>query len=260
MARGLRSAVVRIDVPPSRSGHCARGEHGRCPHHAGVEQVGWWRSRPPSEWKFRVCACDCHVGCPLAGQPTTPRDAWRQRCVCPGAADAREAEQVREERRREIAAVYAEARRTRQRGAEQIERRLREVFQAHGEEPPPGLTTGSRVAAAANAGRGTRTVRLLAMGARGTAGSVRWAWRPPVSDRDADNRAQLRQMHRVIGSAAAIASLLTAAAGLSSGPRRLMWGAGAALSWLTAAAVLAIGTALTQVSRLAEERSRPTPF
>ena len=226
-----------------------------------AQQVGWWRSRPPSDRAFRVCACDCHVGCPLAGQPTTPRDAWRQRCVCPGAADAREVQQVPR-------GAAARDRCRPCRGATDSPagcrtdraQASRGVPGARGgaatgiDDRIPGGRRGQRRPRHADGATAARWGRGELPGASGGRGGR------PSATATRTTRAQLRQMHRVIGSAAAIASLLTAAAGLSSGPRRLMWGAGAALSWLTAAAVLAIGTALTQVSRLAEERSRPTPF
>jgi hypothetical protein len=92
------------------------------------------------------------------------------------------------------------------------------------------------------------------MGARGTAATIRWAW-PPVDDDD-HNRGQARTMYRAIGAAAAVATMLSVAAARSSGWRRRMWGAGATMTWLATGTGLAVGTAVTQLSRMAEEQSR----
>lgn len=179
--------------------------------------------------------------------------------MCPGAAPARETEQRRDERGRELAAVHAAVHREGLRDAEQIEHRLRAVFRDHGEEPPPGLTTAARVAAAANAPGGTRTPRLLGMGLRAVTGSVRWAWRPGTGGRDADNRAQARRMYRSLAVAALLGALAAAAAARSSGGRRLAWSAGAAMAWLSSAVGFTVGTAVTQVARAAAENRRPGP-
>jgi hypothetical protein len=244
---------VSDPVPLSRSGHCLRGGHRRCPHFAGGEPISLWRLLRKSQLKRVVCVCDCHADCWLTGQRSVTRDVWRESCICPGAAPVREAEQHREERGREVAGVLAEARRAGERDPEQIQSRLREAFQAHGEAPPPGLATTSRMAVAATAPRGTRSVRLLWLGARAVAGTIRWAWTPgPDSARDASNAAQTRAMYRVIGAMAGVGALLTVAAVRSSGWRRLPLAVGAVLGWLATSWTMALGSAVAGMARAAE--------
>ena len=64
-------------------------------------------------------------------------------------------------------------------------------------------------------------------------------------------------MFQGIGAVAAITALLTIAAARSSGRRRLGWSVAATAAGLLTGWSLAIGTAVTQVVRFAEEGRRP---
>lgn len=177
------------------------------------------------------------------------RDEWRQACTCAGAPAALLAEERREAQRRDVAAVYAEARRRGEQDAGQIERSLRVVLQAGDRDAAPGVRTASRIAAAGNARRGTRTARLLVMGVRGIVSGVRWTGQQPVDGRDDHDRAELRRSYRLVGGTAAGAVLVTVVAVRSSGRRRVACTAAAALAWLPAAVGAAVAAVVTQVVR-----------
>jgi hypothetical protein len=150
-------------------------------------------------------------------------------------------------------------RRTGVRDAGEIESRLRAVFLTRGESPPPGLRAGSRLVTAATGRRGTRTARLLWMGARAVVGSVRWAWQPAGGNADTENnRAESRKGYRSVGVIAATAAITTVAAHQATGRGRLLWTFGAVLTWLATAWAGALVTAVTQLARAGEEpRSGP---
>lgn len=253
-----RTTVLLVAAASStRSGHCAQEVHAECPHFAGGGgRVSLWRPRPSFKWTFVVCACDCHAGCPLAGQRTARRAEWRQRCTCVGAARVREAQHRALQQREEVAAVLAEVRGEGRWEAEDVEGRLRRVFQAHGETSPPGLAGWSRAVAAAHARRGTRTPRLLWMVGRGIGGAVRWAWRPAGEDTRAEhNRAQFRAGYRSVGVIAAVAAMVTVAATHSSGRHRRMWIFVGAVFWLVAGWAGVLVTGVSQLARLAEQHT-----
>ena len=108
------------------------------------------------------------------------------------------------------------------------------------------------IVAASQARRGTRTPRLLGMGVRAVRRNVWWAWQP-VNGTESDNRAETRKLFRGIGVLALIAALLTAAALRSSGWRRLASAGGATLAWLGTVWLTALGTAVTEIARYAED-------
>lgn len=180
------------------------------------------------------------------------REAWRQRCACPGAGPVQQQQQRAEERRHELADVLAGLRHEGQLSADEIEMRLRAVFLHRGEHPPPGLTGWARVVAASTTRRGTRTPRLLGMGVRALARSVWRAWQPE-NGAEVENRAETRKLYRGISVAALIATLLTATALRSSGWRRLSAAGGAALAWLATIWAMAIGTFVAGIARFAED-------
>jgi hypothetical protein len=124
-----------------------------------------------------------------------------------------------------MVAVYEQARGEGLRDADQLESRLRAVFLADDEEPPPGLAAASRIESAAQSPRGTRTGRVAWLAVRGAVATVRWAWQPPVSDLDAHKGAEARRMYRATGTTAGIAALLTAMSALSSSRRGARHGA-----------------------------------
>jgi len=136
-----------------------------------------------------------------------------------------------------------------------VERRLRNAFLAHGTRPPH-LTGMSRVMAAGTGPRGTRSPRLLWLGARAIARAVRWA-RQPGSD--ADDRRSLRRMYAADGGLIALGVLLTAAAVRASGWRRLPWAATALLTWLFTTRIVAIGALVTSVVRMTTGAPPPGP-
>jgi hypothetical protein len=216
-----------------------------------------WRARRRQQWTHALCVCDCHAGCPLAGQRTVPQGVWQQRCTCPGAVRLREEQARTEQRNREVAEVLAEVERTGPRDAEEIERRLRAVYQAHGETPPP-LTAWSRLAAAGTARRGTRNARVLWLGVRAVAAGVRWAWQPADDDPE-ENRAQTRTGYRVAGAVVGIAGLMTVAASQARGWRRPVVTLIAAVTWLVAGWALTLVTGVAALSRAVEDREEPLP-
>ena len=168
----------------------------------------------------------------------------------------REAQQRALQQREEVAAVLAEVRGEGRWQAEDVEGRLRRVFQAHGETPPPGLAGWSQALVAAHARRGTRTPRLLWMVGRGIGGGVRWAWRPAGADpRAGHNRAVSRAGFRSVAVMAAAAAMVTVAATHSSGRRRRMWVFAGAVFWLATGWAGVLVTGVSQLARLAEEHA-----
>jgi hypothetical protein len=233
---------------PTRSGHCLRQQHPSCPHFAGIEgRLNLWRPRRTlAQLSYVVCDCDCHAGCPLSVQQTVSTDLWRERCTCAGAARVRESRNRAEELQRDVAAVAAEMRSSSGWGAEELERRLADVYRSRGEAVPPGLTGLSRLVAASNARKGTRASRLLWRAARAIGGVVQWAWsRPNGGDAQTEhNRGQARAGFRSVGVMALVAAIATVSATRASGwPRRLWVGAaivvGLATGW---AGVLVTGS------------------
>jgi hypothetical protein len=148
-----------------------------------------------------------------------------------------------------MAAVVADVDLTDHLNAETIERRLRDAFLAHGEQPPPGLTGMSRVMAAGTGPRGTRSARLLVLGGGAVARAVRWAWQPGTVA-DADDRRVLREMYASFGALIGIAVLLTTVAVRAVGWRRLPWAATALLVWLFTTRIVAAGALVTTVVRM----------
>jgi hypothetical protein len=184
---------------------------------------------------------------------------WRARCTCPGAALARDQQDRAEELRRGVAVVVAELQSSGGWDAEEVERRLSEVFQQKGQTIPSSLTGLSQLVVAANARRGTRIPRMLWMAARGIAGAVDWAWAPSAGadEQTEHNRAQARSGFRTIGVMAVVATTVTVVASRSSGWPRRLWTAAAAAIWLASgwAGVLVIGA--TTVSRVARRAQGP---
>ena len=199
---------------------------------------------------YVVCVCSCHAGCPLTGRSSVAPAIWAQQCTCPGAAPIRARQDREYERRRELHQVVTGARREGRLPPEELERRLGAVYLGHGESPPPGLTGWARMLSAGTARPGTRTPRLLWLGVRAVAGTIRWAWQP---DRGAtaDGRAGARTLYRTLGVMALVSALLTAAAASASRGRRLGPGVGAALSWFATLWGTVLGTAVTQIVRSA---------
>lgn len=73
-----------------RSLPCLRGSHGACPHLCGLGD-GLNPGRLRLEFGAALCKCDCHTGCPLAGDKmAVPVKTWRDLCSCPGAEAARQ--------------------------------------------------------------------------------------------------------------------------------------------------------------------------
>jgi hypothetical protein len=215
---------------------------------------GLWRLRPSQE--VILCNDLCHTRrhCPLAGRRKAARDEWAARCTCPGADASRRSFDRAEARRGELAAIFADVDLSDHPDAETVERRLRDAFQTHGEQLPRGLTGMSRAVAAATGRRGTRSARLLGLGARSVAGGVRWLWQP---DADTKDRRALRDMYVSFGALIGIAVLLTTGAVRASGWKRLPWAVMALLTWLFTTRSVAIGALVTTVVRT--EKSAPPP-
>jgi len=207
---------------------------------------GLWRGRPRRE--LILCTDPCHSRrrCPLVGRRKVAQDEWDARCTCPGAESSRRTFERSAEKRRETAAIFAAVDLSDHPDAETIERRLGDAFRAHGEQPPGSLTGMSRMIAAGTGLRGTRTPRLLWLGARAVGRAVRWAWQP---DDDGDDRRSLRGFYGGLGALVGIAVLLTTAAARASGWRRLPWAVAALLVWVFTARTIAIGVLLTIVVR-----------
>jgi hypothetical protein len=249
------------EVPPSRSVWCGGDEHVRCSHVAGVERISLWRYRRHPMLTMLLCDCGCHAECPLSGQQTAPRNVWLQRCACPGTVPVRQRHEQMEQRKVEMSAVMAQAREEGALPPAEIERRLRAVFEAHGERPPP-LEGVSRLSVVATAPRGTRMMRLLWMGVLAVVRAVRWAWEPTPQGTGHDNRRQARGGFLVIAGGGSAAGVLTALAIRSHGWRRGLLGAIAAVVGLVSTWALVLLTGVTAVSRAAEKHGsdRPGPF
>jgi hypothetical protein len=168
-------------------------------------------------------------------------------CTCPGADAARQSFENSEAERRELAAVFADVDLSDHPDAETIERRLGAAFHAHGEQLPRHLSGMSRVVAAGAGRRGSRSARLLALGARSAADGVRWAWRPGADDKD---RRALRGLYGSFGALVGVAALLTIRAVRASGWRRLPWAVSAVLTWAFTARTVAIGALVATVVRM----------
>ncbi len=237
---------------PQPSQWCAREDHDRCPHWVAMRVTGTWRLRPRPE----VILCDdpCHRrgDCPLAGRRTAAQDEWTARCTCPGAEATRRSFARSQATRADMAAVLDDVDLSDHPDGETVERRLQDAFQAHGAQPPRGLTGMSRVVAAGAGRRGTRSVRLLGLGARAVAGGVRWAWQPGAGD-----RRPLRRMYGSFGVLVGIAVLLTTGAVRASGWRRLPWAGAAVVTWLFTTRGVVAGTVVTTVVRTTRGASRP---
>jgi hypothetical protein len=233
---------------PQLSVFCAREDHDRCPHWVGMGVRGRCRPRP------EVVFCDdpCHGdrGCPLAGRRKADRDEWSARCTCPGAEDSRQSFDRAAERRRDMAALVADVDLADRPDAGTIESRLIAASRARGEEPPPGLGALSAILAARSGRRGTRSVRLLGLGAGVVGRAVRWAWQYGTEG-DPEHQS-LRPV--VAGSAAllGVAALLTGGAVRNSGWRRVAWATAAVPVWLCTARVIALGVLVATLMRRAE--------
>lgn len=235
---------------PQPSLWCARGQHERCPHWVSMKVIGIWRGRPRPE--VILCADPWHgrQHCPLAGRRAAPRDEWDVRCICPGAEVSRQSFERSEQRRREVAAVMADVDFSDHPDADTVERRLRDAFARHGQEPPPQLIGMSQIMAAARGRRGMRSARLLGLGVGAVARSVGWAWQPAGDD--VENRRSLRRMYMSFGVLVGIAGLLTAVAARTSGWRRLPWAVIALTVWLSTLRAIAVGTFVTALARRPE--------
>lgn len=154
----------------------------------------------------------------MTADRTVPQEVWAATCTCPGAEGPRAAF----ERRTETNRVLADADFSGHPDAVEIESRLRAVFEEHGQTPPPGMATWSRLVALRTARHGTRV---------GTG-------------------------YGVAGAAAAAATVLTGAATASSGRRRLVLGVAALLAWLASGYAVTAGSATGQFTRWAEDRPR----
>lgn len=213
-----------------------------------------WR-RPPSPVMV-LCRCPCHAECPLADERAVSREVWDERCSCPGAEVARVSFARSTERREEVNRIVADVDFSDHPDAEEIETRLRAVFAEHGTAPPPGLTGWSRIlAAGAATPRVTVLPRLLGLGARAVAHTVRWSHAPATSRQDAQNRHETRMAYRAVGGVVTVATALTATALVSHGWRRLLWSTAATGAWLTSGYAVSLVTAVAAVGRTAEARS-----
>lgn len=216
-----------------------------------------WRPRPQPQWTVALCDCECHADCPLAGRPSVRRDLWHEECRCPGAVAVKESMARSEEQRRRTAEVMADVDVTDHPSADEVERRIRAAYLAHDQPLPPfGLTAVSRLAAAGNARRGTRRVRLLVLVGGALARAVRWSREAAVGP-DAHNREELRRMFRTAGVLTGVAGLSAGAAVASTGWRRVPCVLLATLSGLAAAWTAAIATGLAQLERATAGRHAP---
>jgi hypothetical protein len=141
------------------------------------------------------------------------QQVWAATCTCPGAERPRAAFARQQERRRILADVDFSD----HPDAEEIEVRLRTVFEEHGEAAPPRPNPWSRVVAARAAGEGALSG------------------------------------YRAAGVVTGAATLLTAAAVVSTGRRRLALGVTAGAAWLLSGYAVTLGTVVAQVSRAAEK-------
>src|SRR3954468_23504613 len=125
---------------PTRSRKCLQHDHAGCPHFAGLEDLpSLWR---PWQWRsapgYVVCDCDCHSDCPLAGERTVTSAMWRERCACSGAEPVRAKQERVEELKRDLATVTQGLRSSGRWDAQEVERRLSDVYRSRGEAVPPG--------------------------------------------------------------------------------------------------------------------------
>jgi hypothetical protein len=158
-----------------------------------------------------------------------------------------------EQRQAEMSAVMAQVREEGDLQPAEIERRLRAVFEAHWERPPP-LEGVSRLSAVATAPRGTRTTRLLWMAVLALVRAVRWAWEPTPEGAGHDNRRQSRGGFLVVTGGGGAAAVLTVLTIRSRGWRRLLLGAVAGVVGVVSTWALVLVTGVTAVSRAAERR------
>jgi hypothetical protein len=144
---------------PQPSPWCARGDRA-LPALGGLRIRGLWRFRPRHE--VILCNDSCHSrrNCPLADPRRAAWDEWDARCVCPGADASRRTSQRIEEGRRRVAAIFAEVDLSDHPDAENIERRLRGAYGAHGEPVPSLLPALLRLVSAGTGPRRTRSVRV----------------------------------------------------------------------------------------------------
>ena len=259
LERGSQPEVLMGDAVPERSGLCARGDHDACPH--TVASGGSLVSRRSY---VILCqdACHRHRGRSLADRRKVGRDAWDARCTCPGADTARRssatvAAQVAEQRR-EWDAIFDSVDLADHPDADTIERRLRDAFLAHGQQPLPDLSRTARIMAALAARPGTRYARLAWLGARGVAGAIRWAWQPGTQA-DAAVRRDLRANYTFYGALVCLAAVVSAGAVRTSGWRRLAWTVTALSAWLLAARFIALGVVVTTMVRVGKRIPPPTP-
>jgi hypothetical protein len=238
------------NASPELSAMCTRSDHGQCPHWASVRMRRPWRRRLEAE--LVVCRCPCHADCPLSVDRAVLREVWAATCTCPGAAAPR----ASFERRREMSRFVGEVDFTDHPDAEEIETRLRAVFEENGEAPPPGMTTWSRLIAAGSGPRGTRLPRVLAMGGQAIAHAVRWSHEPALSGQDAHSREQMRSAYRAIGAVVGVAMALTVAAVASTGWRRVLWSLVATVAWLTSGYSVTLVTAVASIARSTEAHAR----
>lgn len=145
------------------------------------------------------------------------QETWSATCTCPGAESARESFRRNQEIRRVAAAIDMSD----HPDAGEIESRLRAVFEEHGQPPPPGTTTWSRLLAAR-----------------------------------AESRFASRAGYRAAGVVATAAVALTVAAVVSTGRRRLLWSGAAAAAWAVSGYAVSLVTALAGIARSAEAQAR----
>jgi hypothetical protein len=106
----------------------------------------------------------------------------------------------------------------------------------------------SEVMAARNGRRGTRSARLLWLGARAGARAIRWAWLPGAHV-DANDRRTLRGLHTAFGALIGVTVLLTVATVRTSGWRRLPWAETALLFGLFTTRMITVGIVVGTVVR-----------
>jgi hypothetical protein len=111
-----------------------------------------------------LCRCACHAACPLAGEPTTAQAVWDERCACPGADRAREVFARSAARRRELNRIAGDVDMAGHPDAEEIEIRLRAVFEEHGQAPPAAMTSWSRLSGTHAGYRAAAVVATVATG------------------------------------------------------------------------------------------------
>ena len=250
--RPYRRHVVR--AKRLRSVQCLDDGHEECPHFSDLEVGNLLRRRSSTVEAYVVCTCTCHDGCPLTGQGSVAPAVWEERCTCPGAGPVRARREQAAERRREVDEVLTGIRHEGRLSVDEVAHRLRAIHLRHGEAPPPGLTGWAQLVSAGTARPGTRTPRLLWLGVRVVADTVRWAWLP-AGDAAEGGRDGARVFFRVAATLAVVSALLTGAAARASGGRRAGVGVGAALAWLATLGITSVGTAVLQLVRVAGAHS-----